>query len=289
MKNGKKKRRNYWECSIVEKFSVSMCVYGGDNPGWFSVAVDSILNQTVTPDEVVLVVDGPVPEILDRIICGYEKDPSFRVIRLEQNMGHGEARRTGLQACRYDLVALMDADDISAPDRFEKQLQAFDSVPGLTIVGGDITEFVDVPANLVGARTVFSEDSRIKQDMKKRCPMNQMTVMFRKAAVESVGGYQDWHCDEDYYLWLRLMLNGAVFANIQEPLVNVRVGKEMYQRRGGLKYFRSEAKLQKWMLKKKVIGRGTYLVNVAKRLIVQVLLPNRLRGWVFQKFARKPV
>ena len=156
-------------------------------------------------------------------------------------------------------------------------------------MGTDITEFVDAPENLVGARTVFATDVEIKRDMKKRCPMNQMTVMFRKSVVEASGGYQDWYCDEDYYLWLRLMLDGAVFANIQEPLVNVRVGKEMYQRRGGIKYFKSEAKLQKWMLKNKVIGLGTYAVNVAKRLIVQVLLPNRLRGWVFQKFARKSV
>jgi len=85
------------------------------------------------------------------------------------------------------------------------------------------------------------------------------------------------------------MLNGGTFANIPEALVNVRVGKEMYQRRGGMQYFRSEAKLQKWMLQKKVIGFVTFMVNVNKRLIVQVLLPNRLRGWVFQKFARKPV
>ena len=119
--------------------------------------------------------------------------------------------------------------------------------------------------------------------------MNQVTVMFRKRAVDAVGGYLDWHCEEDYYLWLRLMLNGGVFANVQELLVNVRVGKEMYQRRGGVKYFKSEAKLQKYMLDHNVIGIGTYLVNVTKRLIVQVLLPNRIRGWVFQKFARKPV
>ena len=273
----------------MEKFSVSMCVYGGDNPQWFRTAVDSILNQTVTPDEVVLVVDGPVPEALDEIICAYERDPVFRVIRLEQNMGHGEARRTGLQACSHELVALMDADDISAPDRFEKQLKAFAENPKLTIVGGNITEFVDEPSNLVGARTVFAADEEIKTDMQKRCPMNQMTVMFRKTAVEAAGGYVDWYCDEDYYLWLRLMLGGGVFANIPEPLVNVRVGKEMYQRRGGTKYFKSEAKLQKWMLQKKIIGFATFMINVNKRLIVQVLLPNRLRGWVFQKFARKPV
>ena len=245
----------------MEKFSVSMCVYGGDNPQWFRTAVDSILNQTVTPDEVVLVVDGPVPENLDAVICGYSENPIFRVIRLEQNMGHGEARRTGLQACSYDLVALMDADDISAPDRFEKQLKAFEENPELTIVGGNITEFVDEPSNLVGARTVFVTDAEIKADMKKRCPMNQMTVMFRKNAVEKAGGYIDWYCDEDYYLWLRLMLGGGVFANIPEALVNVRVGKEMYQRRGGMKYFKSEAKLQKWMLQKKIISQMLCMIN----------------------------
>ena len=266
-----------------------MCVYGGDNPQWFRTAVDSIVNQTIKPNEVVLVVDGPVPELLNEIICGYEQDPIFRVIRLEKNMGHGEARRIGLNACNHDLVALMDADDISAFDRFEKQLKAFEENPDLTIVGSNITEFVDEPDNLVGARTVFTTDEEIKADMQKRCPMNQVTVMFRKGVADRVGGYIDWFCEEDYYLWLRLMLGGGVFANIPENLVNVRVGKEMYQRRGGMKYFKSEAKLQKWMLQKKIIGFGTYTVNVTKRLIVQVLLPNRLRGWVFQKFARKPV
>ena len=266
-----------------------MCVYGKDNPDWFRTAVDSVLNQTVKPDEVVLVVDGPVPELLDAVIRSYECDPVFRVIRLEKNMGHGEARRTGLQACSFDLVALMDADDICAPDRFAKQLKVFAENPQVTIVGSDITEFVDEPTNLVGARTVCPTDAEIKADMKKRCPMNQVTVIFRKSAADAVGGYIDWFCEEDYYLWLRLMLGGGVFANISEPLVNVRVGKEMYQRRGGIKYFKSEAKLQNWMLQKKVIGIGTYAVNIAKRLIVQVLLPNRIRGWVFQKFARKPV
>lgn len=272
---------------MMEKFSVSMCVYGGDDPQHFSVAVDSILHQTVKPDEVVLVVDGPVPEALDHIICNYEKDSTFRVIRLAQNRGHGEARRTGLQNCSYDLVALMDADDISVSDRFEKQLEAFEKNPELTIVGGNIAEFVEVPSTIVGIRTVCEEDSQIKQDMKRRCPMNQVTVMFRKKDADAVGGYIDWFCEEDYYLWLRMMLGGAVFANIPETLVNVRVGKEMYQRRGGWKYFVSEIKLQTWMLQHKVMGIGTYGVNVAKRLVVQVLLPNRLRGWVFQKFARR--
>lgn len=271
------------------KFSVSMCVYGKDDPQFFRAAVDSILNQTVTPSEVVLVVDGPVPEELNAVIRGYEAMPIFRVVRFAENQGHGNARRAGLAACSNELVALMDADDLSAPDRFQKQLAKFAGDPSLDIVGGMITEFVGEPDNVVARRDVPLEDQYIKQYMKKRCPMNQVTVMFKKTSVDRVGGFIDWYCDEDYYLWLRMTLAEMQFGNVPDVLVNVRVGEEMYQRRGGKKYFLSEAKLQKYMLDHKIIGFFTYMMNVNKRLIVQVLLPNKLRGWVFQKFARKKV
>lgn len=269
------------------KFSVSMCVYAGDNALWFKTATDSILNQTVKPNEVVLVVDGPVYEELDTIISEYANNPIFKIIRLEKNMGHGNARRIGLENCSYELVALMDADDISANGRFEKQLTLFKNDSNLDIVGGNITEFIDSPENIVGVRTVPQKDSDIKEYMKTRCPMNQVTVMFKKASVDKVGGYIDWFCEEDYYLWLRMYIRGMHFANVKDNLVNVRVGKDMYDRRGGIKYFKSEARLQKYMLDNKIIGFGTYFINVGKRLVVQVLLPNKIRGFVFKKFARE--
>lgn len=272
-----------------QRFSVSMCVYGKDNPAWFKTAVDSILNQSCVPDEVVLVVDGPVPDPLGEIISEYEKLDIFKVIRFETNQGHGNARRTGLENCTNEIVALMDADDISVPDRFEKQIKEFARDEKLNIVGGNIIEFIDEPANAVGKRAVYSSDEEIKLDMKNRCPMNQMTVMFKRSSVEKVGGYIDWFCDEDYYLWLRMALADMKFKNIPETLVYARVGKEMYQRRGGVKYFKSEAKLQGFMLRNKIISFPKYIVNINKRLIVQVLLPNKLRGWVFKKFARKTV
>ncbi len=271
------------------KFSVSMCVYGKDNPQWFKVAVDSVLNQTRLPNEVVLIVDGPVPDELDSIIKNYEQMDIFKVIRLETNRGHGEARRIGLENCNNNLVALMDADDISCSDRFEKQLEMFEKDNELAIVGGNITEFIGDPENIVAQRIVPCNDKDIKEYLKKRCPMNQMTVMFKKDGVQSVGGYIDWYCDEDYYLWIRMCLAGLKFANLPDILVNVRVGADMYQRRGGIKYFKSEAKLQRFMLDKKIIGTVTYLSNVLKRVIVQVMLPNKLRGWVFKKLARKSV
>lgn len=264
-----------------------MCVWRGDNPDWFRTAVESLLANSRLPDEIVIVVDGPVPEVLDATIAEYEKNPLFHIVRLPENRGHGEARRAGLAACKNDLVAVMDADDISAPDRFAKQLPLFEADAGLSVVGAHITEFIGTPDNIVARREVMERDEDIKRDMKKRCPVNMMTVVFRKSDVEKVGGFIDWHCEEDYYLWLRMAQAGMRFCNLPEALVNARVGAEMYSRRGGKAYYQSEKKLQKWMLKNKIIGRGTYLVNVGKRFVVQRLLPNRLRGWVFRTFARK--
>lgn len=270
------------------QFSVSMCVYGKDNPEWFDKAVQSVLNQTMKPSDVVLVVDGPVPDELDEIIKKYERNEIFKIIRFKENQGHGNARRASVNACEHELVALMDADDICLPNRFEKQLSMFETSKA-DIVGGDIAEFIDDESNIVAYRRLPVTDEKLKQYIKKRCPFNQMTVVFKKDAYTQAGGYIDWYCDEDYYLWLRMMQNGAVFANTGDILVNVRVGKEMYKRRGGKKYFKSEAKLQKYMLDNKIIGFGTYFINVSKRLIVQVLMPNSLRGWVFKKFARNKV
>ncbi len=269
------------------KFSVSVCVYKNDNPEHFKTAVESILNQTVKPNEVVLVVDGPVGTELDEVIKKYEAYDFFKVIRLPANKGLGNALKVSCENASFDYIARMDADDISAPTRFEQQISYLQENPEVDVIGGDITEFINSPENIVGTRTVPKTDKEIKEYLKVRCPLNHVSVMMKKSALEKCGGYIDWFCNEDYYLWVRMLLCGCNFQNTGTPLVNVRVGEEMYSRRGGLKYFKSEARLQKFMLDNKIINFGTYFVNVLKRLIVQVLLPNRLRGWVFKKFARE--
>ncbi|MBO4468483.1 MAG: glycosyltransferase [Clostridia bacterium] len=268
-------------------FSVSMCVYSGDNAEWFKTAIDSILDQTVKPDDIVLVVDGPVGEELDAVISEYERLPVLNCIRLPKNTGHGAARKTGLESTKNELVAIMDADDISINDRFEKQLELFKADGDLDVVGGNIAEFIGSKDNVVGKRTVPSDDASIKEYLKSRCPMNLVTVMFKKSSVQKVGGFIDWYCEEDYYLWVRMYLAKMKFANCDDVLVNVRVGDDMYARRGGFKYFKSEKKLQKYMLKNGVISRPVYFLNVVKRFIVQVLMPNKVRAFVFKKFARE--
>lgn len=272
---------------MEQTFSVTMSVYAKDDPAHFQAAVDSLLHQTRRPDEIVLVVDGPVPEALTQIISALESLPGVQVLRLKENQGHGNARRLGLCRCSNELVAIMDADDLCVPERFALQLDYFSRHPECDVLGGQIEEFVHDPAQPVGKRVVPLEHDALMQYLKKRCPFNQVTVMLRKKAAQDAGGYLDWYCDEDYYLWARMALSGAVFANLPQTLVQVRVGEEMYRRRGGRKYFSSEARLQRYMLQKKLISLPRYIVNVTKRFIVQLMLPNCLRSWVFRHFARE--
>lgn len=268
----------------MEPYSVLMSLYKKEHPEYLRLALDSMINQTVKPDEIVLVEDGPLTPELYAVLDEYKE--CLHIVKNKQNLGLGLALNKGLQACRNELVARMDTDDISVEDRCEKQLLFFAEHPDITILGGQIEEFITDPSNVVGKRVVPETDDELKVYMKKRCPFNHMTVMFKKSDVIKVGNYQDWFWNEDYYLWIRLALEGFKFANIPDTLVYTRVGVDMYQRRGGDKYFKSEIGIQKLMLEKKMIDYGTYVMNCGKRLIVEKLLPNRIRGWVFQKFAR---
>ena len=268
------------------KFSVCMCVYGGDNAENFDTAVQSVIQQTLPPSEIILVVDGPVPQSLDSIIKKYEQNELFRVIRLEINQGLGNARRIGLAHTSNDYVALMDADDISCEDRFAQQIAYAKQHPDVDIIGGNIEEFDAESKDVIGYRKVPEHDAEIKQYAKYRCPFNHMTVLLKKSKIEEVGGYIDWYFDEDYYLWIRMILNQSKFYNIPSVLVRVRGGADMYQRRGGWKYFLSETRLQQYRWKKGFISILTCAYNIVIRFILQVLMPNRVRGFIFQNFAR---
>lgn len=271
------------------KFSVAMAVYRGDNAADFATAVHSIYSQqTVKPTEIIIVVDGPIPDELEATLTELKRQINvIRFVRFDENRGHAAARQAGLEAASNELVSIMDADDIAEPDRFEKQLAAFKANADAAVVGGQIKEFIDTTNNVVGERIVPLDDVDIKRYLRSRCPMNLVTVMYRKQPVEAVGGFMDWYCEEDYYLWVRLAKAGYKFANVPDNLVNVRVGREMYRRRGGWRYFKSEARLQWYMLRHGIIGVPRCFYNVAGRFAVQVAMPNRLRGFIFQKLFRK--
>ena len=235
------------------------------------------------PNQIVLVVDGPIPSELENVIAYFKSHFStLEVIYLEKNLGHGEARRIGFEKCNNSLIAIMDSDDICVLDRFQKQLDAFEKYD-CDIVGGQIDEFIENPERSIGKRIVPLTDPEIKKFAKKRSPMNQVTIMIKKEVYAECGGYLDWYQNEDYYLWIRMILKQKIFLNLNDVLVKVRVGKDMYYRRGGYKYFQSEKKLQKYMLKNKLISFPRYIINVAIRFVVQVIMTNRMRQLFFEK------
>ena len=268
-------------------FSVSMSVYINDHPAHFRESLMSVINQTVKPSEIIIVLDGPVKSLINDIIKNCHKIYSnLVVVKLAKNMGHAISRQRGIESSSNELIALMDSDDISVPDRFEKQLTYFNNYPELDVLGGQISEFIKTQKNSVGLRNVPLLNDEIKKYLKKRCPFNQMTIMMKKSSVKKVGGYIHWYCNEDYYLWIRMLLDGSNFRNLPEILVHVRVGNEMYNRRGGIKYFLSESRLQNLMYQNKIISFPLLIHNLFIRLIIQVLTPNKLRGWFFQNFFR---
>jgi len=271
-------------------FSVVTSVYRNDKPEFVRRAVESVtIEQTLKPHEVVLVVDGPIPDGLTSLIKGYENAPDsiFNVIWFSENKGLGNALRVGVEAASNEIVARMDSDDVSAPDRFEKQITYMEQHPECDLLGGQISEFIGEEDNIVGKRIVPCEHKGILMWLKGRCPFNHMSVIALRSRVIAVGNYMDWHFNEDYYLWIRMAEAGYRFANLPDTLVNVRVGADMYARRGGWKYFKSEKGLQDYMLRHQIISMPRYCYNVLGRFAIQVAMPNRLRGFIFQKLFRK--
>lgn len=270
------------------KFSVLTSVYKNDAPGPFRDALDSTINQTCPPDEIVLVRDGQVPAELQAVIDEYiSRYPEiFTYIPFEENGGLGNALRTGLERARNELVARMDSDDLNVPNRFELQLKYFEEHPETDIMGGNISEFFGSPEQIVQYRVVYKNHDEIAKDLRNRSPFNHVTVMFRREAVLKAGNYESFYLFEDWYLWARMYLAGCKFANINDVLCNVRI-VDMSARRGGMKYYKSCKRLLKFMKKNKIIGFFKYMKIKTVRFIGYVLLPNKLRAFMYKKMLRK--
>lgn len=271
------------------RFSVLMSVYYKENPSWFKTALDSVINQTLQPNEIVLIEDGKLTDELYKVIEEYKNQYSnlFKIIPLEKNSGLGEALRIGVLNCSNELIARMDTDDIARNDRFEKQIQFFQEHPNVDLVGSWISEFEDEPDKIISYRQLPTEHFDIYKFGQFRCPVNHMTVMYKKSAVLKAGNYQTFKNIEDYYLWGRMLKQGAVFANIPECLVNVRAGNSMLKRRANLTYFfNSEFPLHTELYKMGFINLKQYLRNISSKFLLRAI-PQWAMAIIYRKFLRK--
>ncbi len=265
------------------QYSVLRSVYIKEKADNLRMAMDSIWNQTVPTDDFVLVCDGPLTEELDSVIRQMETDHqgTLKVVRLERNVGLGNALNHGIGKCSNELVARMDSDDISRPERCEKQLRIFEVQPDISICSGTVEEFSESVEIIEAKRVLPEHNDEIIAFARRRNPFNHPCVMYKKSMVEAAGGYKDFYLLEDYYLWIRMLRNGAKGYNIQEPLLWMRAGSEMYRRRSGRKYAKSQKNLFRYMKETGFIGARQYYESVLLRYAASVT-PNKLREFMFK-------
>ena len=266
------------------KFSVLMSIYKKEEPSYFKRAMQSIWDeQTVKPDEIVLVQDGPLTDGLYEVINEWKVKigETFKTISLKKNVGLGDALNEGIKHCSYELIARMDTDDISLPDRFEKQLKVFEN-SDVDICSSWVSEFDSDEKEIVSYRKIPEKHDEIVRFSRNRCPINHPAVMYKKSVLENAGGYKKMMWFEDYYLWARMIMNGAKFFNIQEPLVNMRAGYNQLERRGGLNYAIEEFKFLKRLKEIKFLSTSQFIKSVLIRFVARIL-PKSLLKNIYKK------
>lgn len=269
-------------------YSFLMTVYKNTKLEYLQESMSSLLAQTLPAEQIVIVCDGPVSIETEEYLsnCSQGRPDLFTIVKLPENKGLGLALREGTKYCRNELIARMDDDDYCMPDRAEKQIDFLKNHPEVGVLGGNMEEFVGSIDNVVACRQVPQTHRDICRYQKRRSPFNHICVMIKKTELLRAGGYKDWHFNEDSYLWARMYLAGCQFANLPDVLCKARVGKEMYARRGGYKYYKSERDLYRFLYDNDMIDFFEYLEAKTIRFVVQGLMPNRVRQWFFKTFAR---
>ncbi len=272
-------------------FSVLSSIYHKEHPLHFNSCMESIWDkQTLKPTEIVLIEDGSLTPELDQIIAKWQAKLGkvLRVKKLEQNVGTGKAKNIGLQECTYDIVCIVDTDDIYVPERFEKQIKFLEKNPDISIVGGQILEFVEDTQNPTGMRNVPLSNEELRNYAKKQSPFNNMTIAYRKSHILEVGGYQHHLWMEDYNLFLRVIAKGYKIQNLADVLVYARIDNGMHGRRKGLEYIKSEKQLlnlkKQLKLQNPIHANMLFLIRSALRLV-----PSSLLGKFYNTFLRKKV
>lgn len=271
-----------------KKYSVLMSVYFKENPEWFDNSIKSMLEQTIFPDEFVIVEDGELTDDLDRVVEKYvKKFPNvFKIVKIEKNGGLGPALKRGVEECKNEFIARMDSDDYCLPNRIEKEFEMLDKDPDLGMVGTNVAEFTESIDNVISKVILPETNEEIIKFSKKRNPFRHPSILFKKSSVLKAGNYREYYLCEDYDMWLRMIRSGCKCYNIQEILTYMRISEDFYKRRGGIKYLKSINKFKKEQMSIGYFTKTEYIKSIVPHAIV-CLMPNFLRDFVYKKMLRK--
>ena len=265
-----------------------MSVYFKENPEWFDNSIKSMLEQTIFPDEFVIVEDGELTDDLDCVVEKYvKKFPNvFKIVKIEKNGGLGPALKRGVEECKNEFIARMDSDDYCLLNRIEKEFEMFDKDPDLGMVGTNVAEFTESIDNVISKVILPETNEEIIKFSKKRNPFRHPSILFKKSSVLKAGNYREYYLCEDYDMWLRMIRSGCKCYNIQEILTYMRISEDFYKRRGGIKYLKSINKFKKEQMSIGYFTKTEYIKSIVPHAIV-CLMPNFLRDFVYKKMLRK--
>lgn len=271
----------------LASYSVLISIYLKERPEYLEQSLRCVLNQTVPPNEIVIVKDGPLTEALENILNKFSREYQnlFNIISYEQNMGLWYALSVGVPACKNELIMRMDVDDWMFTNRAEKQLCVFRDHPEYGCVGTLVTEFEGDIDNPIALVELPETQKDILSYGKKRCPFRHPTLMFKKSVVMAAGNYQEMPFFEDYDLYMRLASTGCIFYNIQESLVYVRTSPDFYARRGNRSYLHMMLHFKKTCLERGDYSFIEFLACTVPHVIV-CLIPNNLRAFVYKHLLR---
>ena len=269
-----------------EKFSVLASLYHKSESEDLTRCLQSILEQTMLPAQVVIVLDGPVHQNVHKVLDSFSPRLPLMIVSLKRNQGLGRALAAGMESCVHELVARVDTDDVSVSDRFEKQVLFLLARPEVSVVGGVMREnYIQGDLLICRDRPGAPTECNMKKWAQKRNPLNHPTVMFRKSAIDLVGGYMDCPFFEDYYLWVRLIASSAKIANLDAVLVETHITEDFFSRRGGLDYVRAERAFLKRLYELKLFGVRQIIVWIGLRMPLRVM-PIALRKIIYIKLLR---
>ncbi|MFF2883146.1 glycosyltransferase [Bacillus toyonensis] len=272
----------------MEKYSVLMSLYIKERPEYLKQSIDSMLNQTVKPDEIVIVKDGPLTEEIENVLREYEANNlgTFNIITSEKNIGLGLALNLGLRNCKNEFVARMDTDDISLPERCEKQLELFEEDKNLVIVGTMVDEFYSDPNEIVSSRIVPTTHNEIYQFAKRRSPFNHPTVMYKKSKVLACEGYSNLRRNQDVDLFGRMLFAGLKAANIEQSLLLFRSNNDLSKRRRSWENTKSYITTIRKFWKSGYSSFFDYLM-VSTAQMIMFLCPLSVQNWLYKNLLRK--
>jgi len=250
-------------------FSVLMSVYQAERPDYLCTALDSLAAQTLRATEVVLVEDGPLPDELHSVIAAFRDTLNIQSVRLPQNVGLAGALNAGLAHCRQELVARMDSDDISLPQRFERQVSFMTEHPEIAASSAALDEF-DEDGTVFSSRTLPLAHEELVEFARRRSPLSHAVAIFRKSAVLAVGGYPPFKRSQDVALWSLLISRGYRLANLPDTLFMVRAGAA-FMRRNGLRSLHQEFAVIRYQRRIGFLSRRDMLRNLGVRFVLAIV------------------